>query len=449
MKNEEFDDAVRKKLEGIGQSYSEADIDKVMHHLARQKPSILQWLKGKWYIPVISVAALVGVSLWMLGEQKPGIQVSNDKPQTEIVVQPGLTEAPDTLIESVEPGKEISLSAPSIRIVTPKTTEVQIDAGHESNPSTPKQTDLSGNVEVVDVTDHENFKDLEATIQNEAPLTLQTSNLLPDPVQLGNSAIISVQSAQLPLSEKPVVSSPDIAGYEDANRNNVLEEKEITKSNKEENIALQKNQETAKVKVGNSWALNSISLAAQTRAGSQSFGGGFTGEFLLGKHFGINTGIRYSMFYPEKFRDREDLNDHRHHRMHPGIEEHFSKDDKFTDIEIRNRIFQVPFGISYHIFLKKQLDLSFGLGTDIDFFVNQKVDLLFPKDSIEKEPKHFKADGKVVPFNNLVLSASIEKRWNRFAVQLSPFVSPALQEVFYRPRDLEYGIGLNIRYYIK
>jgi hypothetical protein len=50
---------------------------------------------------------------------------------------------------------------------------------------------------------------------------------------------------------------------------------------------------------------------------------------------------------------------------------------------------------------------------------------------------------KVIRYNNWMLSTGIEKRWKRFSVQLSPYVSYQLKPLSYRNNDWMFGVKLN------
>ena len=62
------------------------------------------------------------------------------------------------------------------------------------------------------------------------------------------------------------------------------------------------------------------------------------------------------------------------------------------------------------------------------------------------ENYNFQAKGNVVPFNNPVISIGLEKQWKSWTFQLQAFIKPRLKEVFYKPKELEFGVGVGIKH---
>jgi hypothetical protein len=58
----------------------------------------------------------------------------------------------------------------------------------------------------------------------------------------------------------------------------------------------------------------------------------------------------------------------------------------------------------------------------------------------------FMAKAKVMSFNNRVISAGMEKQWKLCGIQLQPFMAPRLKDVFYKPKELEFGVGVGVKY---
>ncbi len=59
---------------------------------------------------------------------------------------------------------------------------------------------------------------------------------------------------------------------------------------------------------------------------------------------------------------------------------------------------------------------------------------------------------KVAPplqfFNNLIVSAGVQKQWNRWAIQATPYLGKQVVRVDYRKEDWFYGLGVNLCYYL-
>ena len=66
MKPEEFDDAIRQKLESIHPTYSSSDIDKVFNHVRKSRRFPWKGASGSWLFYTFSAAAMVGITAWMV-----------------------------------------------------------------------------------------------------------------------------------------------------------------------------------------------------------------------------------------------------------------------------------------------------------------------------------------------------------------------------------------------
>ena len=95
---------------------------------------------------------------------------------------------------------------------------------------------------------------------------------------------------------------------------------------------------------------------------------------------------------------------------------------------------------------KKNFNFFCLFGTDIDIYLNQKIDYTHRDDAMKEHKGHFSAKADAVAINNLVIIPGLEKKWNHFAVQLCPFISPQIKDVPYKPKEYEYGIGINLFY---
>ena len=61
MKNNNFDDAIRQKLEGFDQTFTELEVDTVFQKVNKMKHShwTIHFVKSPWFIAPLSVAAMI------------------------------------------------------------------------------------------------------------------------------------------------------------------------------------------------------------------------------------------------------------------------------------------------------------------------------------------------------------------------------------------------------
>ena len=179
---------------------------------------------------------------------------------------------------------------------------------------------------------------------------------------------------------------------------------------------------------------------------NQKIGTGLAGDLLFGKNLGFSLGITYNALKEEQFSDKADFYGHRPHGMNPQIDHHLGGPEHVSDISIQSKLLQLPAAFNYYIPLKRNFVIRMSLGTDLDIYLNQKLSFIHPIDSSRTEYPHFNTQGKVVPFNTLYFGAGIEKRWNRWVISAQPYYNQRIKEVFYKPKESEFGIGVSVLY---
>lgn len=456
MNNQEFDDAIRKKLEGVGQTFTEADIEKVFQHVTTAKPTFWQWLRGHWYLPAITLVSISAVVVFLFVNKSDSPDF-NDAPVKEVASTTSLV-TPE-IQDTVQPSHD---------------TEKVISAGNHNLPAEKVISDASANELKAQIKSAEPSllsvqaaKDAPRIKTREAKSESKT-NYPETPVSaaaMDDGPVVSTFSKEM-IKEEPQISVPEkiadtSTGYQLVNNEPVNDVPETglepEKTNPAEavkpveNVGNPESKGDADRDKKNKLNLGVPEFKGLTLSGAYNlsnlgFGPALNAELLFGKGFGFTTGIRYFTTYKEQFKSREEMERDKHHHVHPGINEHFHNNDQFSDITIRNQILQVPLKLTYNLPLRKQFSLQLSLGTEWDVYVNQKLDIEQRIDSSGKHPGHFRESGNAVPFNNIVFSAGIEKQWKKFSFQVSPFISPSLRNVFYKPKDIEFGVSVGFGY---
>ncbi len=430
MKNEEFDDAIRRKLDGIEPEFTGADIDKVLRY-ARGKASPIKWLRGNWLYLALPAAAMVGVTAWIVvnhGNKQPEIGGQN-KVKTELQVPaPAATVATDE-----NPGQK-SASA------SPKTGN-----SHTGNitpliqkPVTPKANNINTSLQVQIPSDNHSETHNNQVFKLSAPVTQKgTDNAIEEITQ----STISPETQKLPEQEKILPDTTEHAEVLTATNNGKTG---ITSGQPVDTVS----HDGKEVKSLKPLFLNEIRLTSSVPVSNQSFGMGLGAEFLAGQHAGLSIGLRYNHTYTETFFTKEALRKPRHDRMGPEFHKRFDGEDVFIDISVSNHIVQLPVSLSYNIPLNQGFKLHFAIGTDFDLHVRQSIDYTHLFDSSGMNRMHLDVTGKATPVNTMYLSAGFEKEWNRLMLQFSPFLSPHIKQVYYKPREIEYGINVSLKYSI-
>jgi hypothetical protein len=196
-----------------------------------------------------------------------------------------------------------------------------------------------------------------------------------------------------------------------------------------------------------------IDLDARVMAGleinNSQFGAGTQFELIAAKHWGLATGIKYMVNKDEKFRDEQDFFDKKSKHIHQVYGDKPQFDGNMSDIELNTSIVQIPVQFSYYYPFKNGLTVSLAIATGFDVYASSQLRFNNRpgRDSLNHQID-FKAAPSLQTFNNLVVSAGIQKRWNRWAISATPYIGNQLVRVDYRREDWFYGVGVNFSYFL-
>jgi hypothetical protein len=166
-------------------------------------------------------------------------------------------------------------------------------------------------------------------------------------------------------------------------------------------------------------------------------------EVLFSKRWSITTGVNVSFLGFEHFSDEDDFKRKTEQDFRKQHDLDLPLSLPIEDIEANQVLFRTPLYLNYRLPLRKDYTVMFSTGTDLDVYLRQFTS--FSQHDYVKENKQegLTESVKVIRYNNWMLSTGIEKRWKRFSVQLSPYVSYQLKPLSYRNNDWMFGVKLN------
>ncbi|MBS4057604.1 MAG: hypothetical protein KGZ82_09845 [Bacteroidales bacterium] len=441
MKPEHFDEAIRKKLESLQPVYTDKDVDKVFAFVGRKRPFTIPHINGSGILYTLAVVSVTSI-FWLFVFRnnlinQPG-QTAQPQ-QTEVALKEQLPVAnPDTLRDTVakhpavntQQPKNDSLTAVVVPVIISNNTKSneQKSAGKATMPAkTAKPQENAASV-----------VEAAATAEPENKLASEKPAALVEPVTVAEKPeAIDTDTQQAEPEEKPTAVSgiiiPEKQALADAPA-------EVKKENK--------------VRSSSRLNLGEMTRDLRFRAGPEAeisnghVGTGLITELLLIPHWGLSAGLRYSWNFTEKFRDEQDFRHHKPKDFDDVLHGHHEGQEPAVDIRFRSNIVQLPISLNYYIRFDNDYAMRIGLGTDLDLNASQQIDYnhLQSGDTI-REPRKFTGSEQAVLFNNLVITAGVEKRWNRFSLQLNPFIAPQFNRVQYKNRNLYYGLGLRMYYH--
>lgn len=499
MNNEDFDEAIRKKLESLNQTYTESDIDKVYNHVQRRRKFLWKGSAGSWLLYSLSAAAFTIVTVWSVSHFKNNDQVSfknNNsvgKANVATVDSVKLIEVPaDTVSYNLNESKadaapgarqpDSSVSYKGLKIkrlsqdVVSDNSQTEkhnksvalIKAADRKSSSPSDQGKNKSSACPVVTSENKSVKDIFIPDKKQgsaSPLAIIGNKALkevavPDKnqssaIRLENAANKTLNEVVIPVNNKLSLSNntEENTGITDTLTPALRKEKEgfnsgkiISQLTKTKDTIVPENLAVSATKPDSTLKYIKFRVGPDFQLSNQSIGMGISGELFFNKYLSFETGLKYQIYNSEHFADKNDLFSHKRHNFNGRIENHFSDNDHISGISIDNRLLEIPLSLKYYVPLKMNFGISFALGTDLDIYLNQKLGFSNRVDSNHMENHNFQARGEVVPFNNFVISAGLEKQWKSWSFQLQPFIKPKLKEVFYKPKEMEFGIGVGVKY---
>lgn len=431
MKNEDFDDAIRKKLDSLGQTFTEGDVDNVFHHVKKHNGFAWKGIRSSWLLYSLSAAAFVGMVIWQINRISPkdtGIIKTTDtstitQKATASVLYDSTTITTRNKSSAVETTK-INTQASnnnSIKITKSKPGNYNTD----SNASFVKQA-TENNTYVSQTHSVPVLYKPEAVFSSDSFQDIESQK-----TELSNNNPGLTKQLDIETSVESTLSPDTLLQTSTLNGN--FEQQRAPKWN------LNKLLSVSEFRIKSGVALSSYSIAP-----------GVAGDILLKNNFSFSFGLQYAIAAIERFDDKKDLDKKRPQGKDHPFGHHISDKDHVVDIQISSKILQLPVSVSYNFPIRNYFTANVSLGTNLDLYLHQ--DFKFKSrgvDTLKFEPHVFSASDKVIPFNNIVISAGAGKSWRQFMIQVEPFIAPKLSKLIYKPREMEYGVGIKLYYSFK
>jgi hypothetical protein len=194
-------------------------------------------------------------------------------------------------------------------------------------------------------------------------------------------------------------------------------------------------------------------IGINTEIANSEYGIGILGEVFLNKRFSFNLGIKYLSIRNPNYNDGDKDDDREAgNKFRENYTPNLPDSCRFSNISISANAIQLPLAFTYYHPLKNDFALMLSAGTDLDIYVNQKVNYDYKDNSrtwgwgSTYEHENMNVTHAPVVFNNLTISPGIQKQFNHFVFQLSPFISPQVVQVEYKTSNIYYGLKLRVLY---
>jgi len=457
MKTEDFDEAIRKKVECIDHKFTEKDIDKVVQHLGRNRVFKGKGISGSTMIYSLVAAAATSLLAWYLIKDNGNLPQSTKTPSSNSILatdsMPKVDTSEDTLTINYQATNKATISSDN-SLKKPLIQVNQIKSGiTESKTGIP---DTTSAIITAITSEVESSRD-ETKAGEVAGDNTEVNQLLEDKLKTTAAGKLTGQSIDLKsnqgsdslIVEIPGKSEDHIDGEELIK----VEETPVSR-NQQENIPIPQvesatpgTESSNKGGTGNKFfVFSDFMVGAGFELATRNLGVGVFGELSFAERLRFSAGIKYVSYQDEKFNSMEDFDRHNNRKINHRFEEHLKDNEHASEISIKSSLIQLPVAIRYSIPLNNNFSFLFSLGTDLDLILNQRLSYIQPPDSLGSPHDKLDARGDAVLFNNMEIAAGIEKQWKYLVLQAHPFIKPQLKQVFYKPKEFDFGLGVNIIY---
>ncbi|CAH0994660.1 hypothetical protein EMA8858_00772 [Emticicia aquatica] len=166
-------------------------------------------------------------------------------------------------------------------------------------------------------------------------------------------------------------------------------------------------------------------------------------DILFAKRWSLTTGVNVSFLGFEHFGDEDDFKRKTDKDFREQHTVNVPIGNSIENIEAHQVLFRVPIYLNYRLPFQKNYTGLFATGTDLDFNLKQFTSYSHRNFAIDDEHEGLIEKIPVIPFNNWMISTGIEKRWNQFSLQMSPYFAYQIKQVSYRKNDFTFGLKLN------
>ena len=179
---------------------------------------------------------------------------------------------------------------------------------------------------------------------------------------------------------------------------------------------------------------------------SDQVGGALLGEIMLNRHWSVQTGLQLAYNSGFHYRDEQEFDEHEKENFRQTYASQVPSSSDIEDIKQMSRLVQVPIQVAYHYSLGRHWGLRLGLGTNLTVWTHSTLNYSYRENSRSYEHGSSLIEEPTYFFNNLTLSAAVERSWKKWLFRAGPFISPQLRQVGYKSDDLFWGANVQVLY---
>lgn len=492
MKTDKFDEEFRCKVENFHPPFNEQEIDRIQSYVGQHIP--LSFWQRFGHVFTYSVGALIIVTLltttvYKTYENKSLLnQISvlttqlehakADSTATTITPKEIIVEKTDTVFVTkyiqIPANNESELSEeaiskntilnPSQKFVNESRKDVETDiksTDKEYLTTNLSENDINKNDTKVRKTDALVRKDTKINVAtkynteavNESTVSQKNTNIIKSNFEIPEQISANSVNLTLPISTpESVAKEIESLSFNDAylsHRSYNFNENKAAFDLTNRNFTLPKS--AIKIQEKKSFKFPTVALPnLKYRVGfgvemAHEYGGfNVLTDILISKRWSITTGIGLATFLDdEDFDDEEEFRRDTKKDFRKEYESRIRDNSQINDIHINQALLKVPFYLNYRLPLAKNFTVLFTTGSNLDVYSRQFVSYNHQSSFRDDYHNRFSIRGNAPIFNNLLFSTGIEKRWQKYSIQLSPYFITQIKPISYQQENWQLGIKLN------
>ncbi len=167
-------------------------------------------------------------------------------------------------------------------------------------------------------------------------------------------------------------------------------------------------------------------------------------DILVSKRWSLTTGVGFSTFFDdEDFEDEDEFRKNTKKDFRKEYESRINDNTQINDIHINQALLKIPVYINYRLPLPKNFTVLLTTGSNLGIHSRQFVSYNHQNSFRDGYHQRFSLKVDTPIFNNLLFSVGIEKRWQKYSVQLSPYFITQVKQISYQEENWQLGLKLN------
>ena len=433
MNAEEFDDALRRRLEGYNAPHQPQEVERVLQQVKKQRlpaPSAGLSRKSRWAFAasIGLIISLTVLNLLQLNENKnlrdllTSRSESNALPMVHDTV---FVHTASVALPSGARGETVLASTP------PAAHESAVGAGHRASGASSSPSSAQGKKPFGRFANRPSAGTSLSDVNGGGAEAEEDFSSTTSSASSSSPASVLTLRSFLP---KGAVALPE---------NHRLAYLQAPYSSDQADVAINPKAVYPDVPKTRTWPQVYVGVRCAPSPSRLTLG--LSATVMLGRNWSALVGLAYANSDRARFanaRDMDDFNGNGPHLPRPAA----PIDSSARGIDLQTQTLQIPLRIQYHQALSKGFGLTFGAGTDLDVRSWQRVAFRRPEEAPGPPSERFLVNQPVRMMTSATATAGLDWRSNRWWLSALYQVNPSLSKSVARPEPVYHGFEVRAAY---